>query len=203
MKKTLLFVLCAMLLVSSCFFASCSKETEITGNGPFFEIFAGADEALKTAKSSGVVVFEDSSITSGKEIWNEFYKNTQSGSSAMVTCAYYYTLDKEHMSEELYEQEKDNYPVLYFSLVEYDGEKYTVKYRDSDKHTLDSQGTFKYLKHFKEQMFDTASYETHDCYYLVDDNTVTYQQIRTSLFSSDSREIIKCDLVYSDYIGGE
>ena len=87
----------------------------------------------------------------------------------MVLCAHYYVLDKERMSAELYAEEKDKYPKLFFYLVEYDGTEYSVS-AESTVEALDYEETFKYLLHFTgDAPSSTALFSSYDNYVLVDD----------------------------------
>ena len=71
-----------------------------------------ADEALAFAKENDYVVFEGLHLTAGGDVWDAFYERDMSGERAAVKLVNYYTLDPDRVSEELYEKEKDNYPVI-------------------------------------------------------------------------------------------
>ena len=115
MKKiiSVMLVLAALMFMTSC--AGAGKV-----NKDFDELYkkvCSADEALALAREKGALVIEERGVTSGKDSWDDFLKTASAGKAASILCAKYYTLDKDHMSEELYEQEKDQYPCLYFYLV--------------------------------------------------------------------------------------
>ena len=166
-----------------------------------FDTVCSADEALALSRSSDTVVFEFKGCTSGKEIWDKFYEKAMGGEPASVLCADYYVLDKEGMSEELYEEEKDLYPMLFFYLLEYDGEKYTVSVRKSDEEELERQESFPYLQHFTGEAPPTALYTTYDNYVLVDDLTATWEGITAAWASSQYGVGYRCCPVYQDCIG--
>ena len=106
------------------------------------------------------------------------------------------------MSEELYEEEKDQYPKLFFYLVEYDGKEYSVQVRESNVEALDYQETFQYLLHFTgDAPSSTALYSTYDNYVLVDDPTATMEGIWAGLVSSQFGAGYKHCTVYQNYIG--
>lgn len=151
-----------------------------------FKTICSASDALNMSKETDTVVFENLHCVSGSEIWDRFYQSVSSNSPASVLCAYYYTLDETRVSEELYEQEKDSYPVLYFYLVEYDGEKYTVKVRDSKSEEIEKHDTYKYLLHFTGEAPATALYSKYDNYVLVDDPEATWEGIFAGIISSQS-----------------
>ena len=153
-----------LLIASVTVLVSCSKNTggnEMPDNSnsegkdikTVFETICSADEALELSRKTNTVVFEQQGCTSGNDVWDSFYQTVTGGSPATVLCAHYYVLDKEHMSEELYEQEKDQYPKLFFYLLEYDGKEYSVKVRESTVEALDYQETFQYLLHFERQLY--------------------------------------------------
>ena len=76
-----------------------------------------ADEALDRVKRRDVVVFEDSKLTAGEITWNMFMNEfvAMNALNPDVMIAHYYTLDRDRVSEELYEAEKDSYPKLFIS----------------------------------------------------------------------------------------
>ncbi|MBR5974350.1 MAG: hypothetical protein IK020_04115 [Clostridiales bacterium] len=164
-----------------------------------FQKKCSADEALELAKRSDVVVFEDVGCTFGQEVWDAFYKSVSDGLPAAVLCANYYTLDGQNMSEELYEQEKDNYPVLYFTLLEYDGKEFSIQVRDSSSDKLDRRETFKYLNHYTGDAPATAIYKHYEYYVLVDDADTTWEQIEQGNFSSQYGDMIRHSTVYTNY----
>jgi len=143
-----------------------------------------ADDALELSKKTDTVVFEGLRCTSGSDVWDAFYQAVSNKSPASVLCAHYYILNKESMSEELYESEKDQYPKLFFYLIEFDGEKYTVKTRESTAETIDYQETFQYLLHFTGMAPATARYSSYDNYVLVDDPSATWEGIMAGIISS-------------------
>ncbi len=209
MKKEiaiLVFAISAFLLVSC---AGKDEGSEAAENKPqtkqeletLFEKRCSADEALSLSKASDTVVFETRGCTSGKETWDAFYKAAAEGKPAAVLCAYYYVLDKERVSAELYEEEKDLYPQLFFYLLEYDGAKYSVSVRKSDEENLDRQESFPYLQHFTGEAPSTALYTAYDNYVLVDDLTATWEGITKAWVSSQAAEGYRCCSVYQDCIG--
>ena len=184
MRKIVVFLFAFFMLMP---LASCSgKKLEKR-----FETMCSADEALELSRQTDTVIIEDLRCTSGKEVWSSFYNASSGGDKSSVLCAYYYTLDQDNVSVELYEEEKDKYPVLFFSLIEYDGEKYSIKTRDSSLSELDSQDTYNCLLHFEN--------ENYDIYILTDDPSLTLEEINRSEYSSNYNAFIKHTTVYSDY----
>ena len=193
MKKLIAMILIAMSIMTV---TSCNKKST-----KLFESVMSADEALAEAKKTDTVVFEFEGVTSGKDVWDSFCEKTSKGDKASVLCAHYYTLDDQNISEELYEEEEDDYPVLYFYLIEFDGQEYRLRTRDSKSEATDTDETFKYLLHFTGDGPATALYEKYDHYILADDDTLTMEQIDRSMFSSQLDDHIRHRFVYSDFSG--
>lgn len=149
-----------------------------------FQTVRSADEALELAGKADAVVFEELRCTSGKEVWDAFYQTVSDGAPASVLCAKYYVLDKDRMSEELYEEEKDKYPKLFFYLVAYDGKEFSVKVRESTEEALDYQETFQYLLHFTGEAPSSAAFSAYDNYVLADDPSATWEGILEGMVSS-------------------
>ena len=95
-----------------CSYAFCMT-TDVSDAEKRFQTVSSAEEALKTAKDSETVVFKDLQCISGQEIWDAFYRSVSIGLSGRVLCAQYYTES----------------PVLFYYLIEYDGQQYSLKVR--------------------------------------------------------------------------
>ena len=120
MKKILLVLIIALSVISFC---SCAREDNGVQEEMFNKVMS-ADEALEMSMKTDTVVFEMKGCTSGQKVWDEFCAKTAKGKKASVLCANYYVLDLASISRDLYEEEKDYYPQLYFSLIEFDGKNY-------------------------------------------------------------------------------
>ncbi|MCR5808926.1 MAG: hypothetical protein K6G56_05135 [Clostridiales bacterium] len=200
MKKILVILLTA-LLAFSC--ASCNKpdtepapspapndtdpaqpsDTDEPSGEGLWEKKQSADEALARARAEGIVITENAHVTCGKELMEDFYAKTKRGEPASLLIAKYYTLDREHTSEELYEQEKDSYPMLFLTLVEYDGNEYSYKARLSSDDALDSSGSFKLLMHYSG--FDPSGRGVYyDQYTLTNNELLTRGRIMQYYISS-------------------
>ncbi|MBO4460133.1 MAG: hypothetical protein J5778_05685 [Clostridiales bacterium] len=199
-------IISVMLVIASLMFmTSCAGAGKMNKDiEDLYKKVCPADEALELAREKGAVVIEDRGVTSGKDSWNDFLKTASAGKTASVIIAKYYTLDKDHVSEELYEQEKDQYPCLYFYLVEYDGKKYSVRVRDCSLEEEEKQEFYGCLLHFTgDAPNEDSLYEKYEYYVLADDPEVTWEKIQETLFSSDSAIAgsIRFCHVYEDYTG--
>ncbi|MBP5186358.1 MAG: hypothetical protein J6040_04815 [Clostridiales bacterium] len=201
MRKTIavLLLICMLTALAACTKKKTDNSSEEKAKmEELFQKNCSADEALKLAKESDVVVMEDLVCISGKNVWDDFYKAVSGGNPASVLCATYYTIDKNHMSPELYEQEKDKYPCLYFTLVEYDGNVFKTKVRDSKSDTIEGEESYKYIQHFTGNPPPTALYSTYDYYVLLDEKAENWEEIEAGLFSSQYGAYRKHKIIYSD-----
>ena len=183
MKKAVIISLslAALILLTAC---GRKNEQEETPGLSLFNTVCSADEALAAAKVGDAVAFEGLRLSSGQEVWEDFYAKVQEGEPASVVCAYYYTLDRDRVSEELWLEEKDKYPVLFFYLTEYDGESFTLTVRQSDKTEPERWESFKYLIHNTEDANKGALFSYADVYFLADNPELTWAEIQRRLLSS-------------------
>ncbi len=153
--------------------------------------------SLDDAKSDNCVVFEDGDITYGQAVWDSFIKKTGNGKSTTVRLGFYYTLgDPSHYSEEYYEEIKDDYPVLYINDLSFDGKKYKIESIE-DGQLISKE--YKYLLKYNGQPSSvSALFSEYTYYVLVNDNTVTWDDIEHGMISSQFGDFIDHYRVYSD-----
>ena len=164
-----------------------------------FNTVYSADEGLALAKVAGVVVTEDGVCTAGKPVMEAFYSRTQEGEAAKILIAAYYTLDKERVSAELYNEEKDKYPQLFIELIEFDGSEYRVRVRKSDEIEPETDRTYDYLMHYSGEMPSAALHGYYDRYVLVNDDSVTWGEIEHGMLSSQMDDWVEHYTVFNDY----
>jgi len=165
-----------------------------------------ADEMLTMTKDGSLlaefVVMEDSDITHGEEAWNAFFEMTREGKDAQVQLAHYYTLDKEGVSEEYYEQNKDKYPVIYLSsLLYYDGNFYYLV-RGNNTTEIENGDYVEapyLLKLYDEPSSATARFTSCEHYVLVNEDTVTWDELEWGMFSSQMGDYIPHRTVIRKY----
>ena len=189
MKKTILvLLLAAALLMAAC--AKTEKGEAPAPNALFTEV-RPADEALRLAKEGGeAVVLEGLVCTAGEELMTAFYDSVSAGKPAAVLTAFYYTLDPDRVAPELYEEEKDRYPQLFFYWTAYDGDRFTVTARQSTEETPEQPRTFAHLLHLRGEYPSQLALDGYDNYVLTDDPDVTWEQIEASMVSSQSGAMI-------------
>ena len=158
-----------------------------------FGVVCSEDDALEWAKQGNAVTFENLKCTAGKNLWDSFYQSVCDGKPASILCANYYTQDQEFMNGE-----KDQYPRLFFRMVAYDGNVFTVKTRACTEETLEQDDAFDYLLHFTGEAPRQAAYLAYDVYVLVDDPDATWDGIVWGLLSSQGGGGYRHCTVYYD-----
>jgi hypothetical protein len=173
------------------------KWETVPGRKSFLEPKITANYSLENAKADGLVVYEDSSITSGQDAWDELVENTETGNPSKVRLAFYFTLgDGSHYAPELYEEIKDDYPALYIQDLSFDGEMYTLfSIEEGRVYTY----SYKYLKRFEEIMNVRTKYSKRILYVLLNDNEKTWPQINWGMLSSQSTDSVDHKTVYTKY----
>ena len=171
---------------------------------------AGVDEGeLDQALDSGFVMMENGSVIHGKDLWLAFCEKTESGEPASVRIGKYYTLDKTNADEEYYEAVKADYPALYLNELAFDGTRYTISpmHRDGTEYIVYEQPgydnpvtSWKYLMHYTgKPSSKTALFHTYDKYVLVNDDTVSWEDLERGLFSSQLGDFIPFCEVFCEY----
>jgi hypothetical protein len=163
---------------------------------PYQEIPLGY--SLENAKNDNLVVYENSNITAGQSVWDAFIMNVENGKPDVVRLAFYYTLDDpSRYSPEYYEEIKDDYPVLFIMDLSFDGTAYSLY---SIENGIEYSQRFNYLKQFTEASPPaSAIYTKREMWILVNDDEVTWEQIRHGFFSSRFGDFIDHRIVYSKY----
>jgi hypothetical protein len=193
MRKPIIILLALIFLLTGC------KENAATVTLDQLP----SDYDLEDAKSDNCVVYEDSDITYGQTLWDDFITATDKGISATVRLAFYFTLgDPSSYTKECYEEIKDDYPVLYIQDLSFDGKKYVIESIE-DGQLISKE--FKYMKKYEGQPRSaTAIFSDYTYYVLVNDNTVTWEDIWDGMISSKSSfgsvHNLVHKLVYSDYV---
>jgi hypothetical protein len=155
------------------------------------------DYSLEQAKADGCVVYEDGNISSGQEIWDTFAKKCESGKKASVRLGFYYTLSEKNISQELYEESKDKYPVLFIQDLSYNGKDYTLLQKDDNDPNVILPSKYRYMRRYAgSPENESATFSSYLYYVLVNDDTVTWEQIGQSIFSSRGGDWIPHQSVY-------
>lgn len=158
-----------------------------------FALDAPAEEILRAAKrQQGYlwVVMEDGVCTAGGETFDAFRQTVAQGRSAVVRIAAYYTLQEVAVSADLYKKEKNQYPQIFLITVVYDAtaDLYTVGERPSGQPFFEMVRDYRYLQKMEEQ---TDTGERIVRYALVNDESVTWEQIVNGMLSSRSDDWVE------------
>jgi len=146
------------------------------------------------AIEDGCVVFDNGDITHGQARWDEFASAVPNEKSS-VRLAYYYTLE-HYDDEEYYESVKDEYPKLFVEDLSYDGEYYTLRWFEDDEEIVHK---YKYMLRFEgDAETPYATYDRYVRYVLVNDNTLTWEDITYGMYSSYMGDYIPHHTVYTD-----
>jgi hypothetical protein len=186
MKKSLIIILTLIFSLTAC----SQNVTRISLNQ------LSDNYSLDDVKSDNCVVFEDGDITYGQPEWDSFIKKIENGKSATVRLGFYYTLgDPSGYSEEYYEEIKDDYPILFINDLSFDGREYIIESIE-DGQLMSKE--YKYLLKYDGQPRVSAVFSKYTYYVLVNDNTVTWDDIEHGMLSSKFGDFIDHYRVYSD-----
>ncbi|SCY55964.1 hypothetical protein [Alkaliphilus peptidifermentans] len=190
MRRTVIILLLLVFLVTACSKNEVAKDSLNQLPDSY---------SLDDAKSDNCVVFENGDITNGQSVWNDFIVATENGKPSTVRLAFYYTLgDSSQYSEELYEEIKDDYPVLFIKDLSFDGKKYIIE--GFEEGQLLSKEYNYLMKYEGRPKSATAIFSKYTYYVLVDDNTVTWDDIEHGRLSSQFGDWIDHYMVYSDLV---
>lgn len=188
MKKHLAFVLLLALTLASC---ATSVKTEYVALEKLSAAYTRED-----AIEDNCVVLDNGDVAYGQARWDEFASAVPNG-KASVRLAFYYELgDPSRYGEEYYESVKDEYPKLFVEDLSYDGEYYTLRrFEDGEEIVY----RYKYMLRFEgDAETEYATYDRYVRYVLVNDSTVTWEDIQHGIFSSQMGDYIAHHTVYTD-----
>lgn len=176
----------------------------------YAEFSAPASKEEEEALLAGdFVIMENGSVVAGKDKWSDFYEKTLSGSSAAVRLAYVYTSDKSDGSSGVYETAEDEYPNIFVSELVYDGSGFVIGplhydgsgFVSSYVSGYDNPVTgWKYLMHYTgTPRSQTALFTEYDRYVLVNDDSVSWEDLEMGMVSSRFGDIIPFTEVFCEY----
>ena len=186
-KKSIIILLSLTFLLTAC---TKNPAKSFLGQLP-------GDYDLSDAKNDNCVIFENNNIIYGQAGWDDFISMVENGLSATVRLVFYYTLDDfSYYSNEYYEKIKDDYPIISIKDLNFDGEKYFIEKLEDGK--LISK-EYKYLLRYEGKPSSSAAlYSGYIYYVLVNNNTVTWDDIEHGMLSSKSGDWIDHFVVYSN-----
>ena len=167
-----------------------------------FPTTMSAEEMLQKAIEEDFVVMQEFDFLNGEEKWKNFYETTNAGNPATITVAKYYTLDEVGVSEEYYEENKEEYPKIFFLTLSFDGETYTLTDRPGTMEEAERVSSYPYLVKFEgEPSSQSALFDRYEYYVLVHDENLTWSEIEWGMFSSqmgdhiDHRSVVQKHII--------
>lgn len=153
--------------------------------------------SLEDAKRDGYVIIEDGSVTSGEKNWQRFVDLTKEKTPCKIRVVHYYNIgDPSRYEPSYYESIKNKYPKMYILELDYDGKKFRVSHYEEDKLY---EAEFKYLMKYEgKKETGIAAYGDYVKYVLVDDDTVTWNDILRGMLSSRLGDAIPHCEIYSE-----
>jgi hypothetical protein len=138
-----------------------------------------ASEIYDDVKTGGWVVLHNSFVMAGEGLWYEFYNKVVNGEPATVYIAEYSTLydPSKHSQESV-----DAHPNIFLTELVYDGATFKQMTRYSINDYLDNQGEYKYIiKSAGAVDSKTAIMRYEEAYHLVNDESMTYEEIQRAM----------------------
>ena len=170
--RKMMFVVSVLLLLMS----ACSEIDSSTDSLPEYTDLdrLDANYEIEDAVTDNCVVFIDSALVFGQDIWNVFLETVAERKSCRVRIARYYSVED----------------ALYLVDVSYDG-VYKIRSNDGDFKQ------YSYLKHYKfEQDSADEGSSITDCYLLINQEDITYEEIERSMASGIAGDAIDHYILY-------
>ena len=158
--------------------------------------------ALADAIHANCVIMEDGLATQGQDTWEIFYNLTLEGKTASVAVAHYHTLDPERCDKAYYEVFSQDYPALVVYQLAFDGNSYTLSFRDRDGDSVQAK-KYEHLMRYDNTEFYSQSSKTPGRrfdYVLTHDNNVTWEKLFNGLVSSQMGAYIDHHSIYSEIV---
>ncbi|MBQ3901427.1 MAG: hypothetical protein II736_06880, partial [Clostridia bacterium] len=118
--------------------------------------------------------------------WDDFYSSVLKKEPVTLLLAKY----------DIPEGGEDGTPRLYFYYVVFSGEDFIVFSRKSDEENAEWSENYLYLLRLADDFTSGTIYGY--VYLLVDDPAVTFNEIMKGMYSSDSHDLIKHFMIYSE-----
>lgn len=173
-RKGIMLISFFVFIIGMC---GCSKMTKTEENLPDYVNFGQLIEGygVEDAVNDDCVVFVDSRLISGEDIWMSFMEKTEKKQSCRVRIAVNYSTES------------------LFYLID-------LSYEDSSFCVNTSEGLFKeykYMNHYEIDMKNSDSDDSIiDCYLLTNQESVTYDEIEKSMASAILGDAIDHYIVY-------
>ena len=142
------------------------------------EIYSG-----EQAMIDGCLVTRDGEVSENLAVLKDFVETTSRGEPAFIRIVNWYYGEESHYTAE---------------DLTFDGSQYILEWIEDSRRQSRS---YRYLKHFSgEKERENMAYDAYEHYVLVNDNSVSWQQIWESLISSQFGAAIDHWTICSDYL---
>lgn len=142
------------------------------------ELYSG-----EQAMIDGCLVTRDGEVSENLAVLNDFVETTSKGEPGFIRIVNWYYGEESHYTAE---------------DLTFDGSQYILEWIEDGRRQSRS---YRYLKHFSgEKERENMAYDAYEHYVLVNDNSVTWQQIWEGLISSQYGASIDHWTICSDYI---
>lgn len=160
---------------------------------------AADNYSLEDVKRDGYVVIEDLSVTYGEDTWQNFIDLSSDKIPCKIRVVHYYTLDDASQYDPTYyESIKDKYPMMYIFELVYNGETFCESHYEEDKLY---QPEYKYLIRYEGNAeTPNATFTSYVRYVLVNDDSVTWDDIMHGMLSSQSDAYIPHSQIYINLV---
>lgn len=139
--------------------------------------------ASEEAMLDGCFVQRDGIAVDNKEIFQEFASRAQYGEAGFIRIVDWYY---------------DETPACFVHDLTFDGTQYTLAWLENGKR-MEKQ--YRYLKHFSGRSeVENSTYDAYEYYVLVNDDTITWEQIWNGLISSQLDAAVEHHIVYAELI---
>ena len=166
------------------------------------------EEDIEDAKAHGFVVMRGMESPYNSELMDEFLEKVEAHRSADIRIAKVYDASV-NMAPDLEMATKQDYPSLFFSEISFDGIRFTVspvnkidgEYVLAEREGIDSaKRTWRYLKRMIDSpRVKSALFNSAERYVLVDDKTVTWDDLFNGMISSRFGDYIPFEEIYAVY----
>ena len=148
--------------------------------------------SVKDAEAAGYVIIAGLQVTAGQKRWDDFVLRTESGKPAKIRILH-------HDPSGMLNNNSDPDTQSYITEVEFDGEKYISRSFKHGQLGKLHEEEYRYMMRYEGKPESPhANYGHYLRYVLVNDNTVTWEDIERGMLSSQSGDYIPHEEVYTD-----
>lgn len=133
-------------------------------------------EITEYMKTQDCLIEEGLGYIHGKAVLESFYEQSRRGDEGYLKIVHHYPKDEKYPKDEA---------SVYLTLIYFDGELYHKTSVDANGKTDGGVRSFRYLMHYTGHSENSSTSFDYSYYFLTNDDTITYGQIRYSMYSSN------------------